>query len=428
VSELSRRKVLRAISAGGVGGALAIAGGQYCGVAAALPRPRDVARTGDNLVVWENESAGSDAWTLGHGGTSGVDERAPQLHGYTSSTSVEAGGTIDFHLASHVTQGCTIAIYRVGHYGGARARHLLTSEQVRVAPRPRRRAVAVSGPEACDWPVSWSLDVPRDWVSGVFLAVFTSEDDRRAYAPFVVRDPARRSDILMVLPFTSYQAYNNWPLEMRTEAGPRSFQVSFDRPYARLGLPGRFGMDTSTARWAEEAGHDITYASDLDVHEGRIDPLKHTVVLFSGHDEFWSRQMRDSAALAVEAGTHLAFLAPCDTHRRIRLAPSGSGRPGRVMTSRAKASADQQPLRVPHGRAVRDTSHWLWSGTGLRDSDPLPPALRNIRLHEGPQGTLVFTAGGSHWPLALHEPEHADAQVQRVTANLLTRMLMPQEG
>lgn len=422
MSELSRRTVLRAI---GAGGALAIVGGQYCDVAAAFPRHRAVARTGDNPVVWENESAGSDAWTMGHGGTSGVDDRKPELQGYASSTSVAAGDTIDFHLASHVTQGCTIAIYRVGHYGGARARHLLTSEPVRVAPRPRRRAGGISGPASCDWPVSWSLDVPRDWISGIFLAVFTSEDDRRAYTPFVVRDPARRSDILMVLPFTSYQAYNNWPLQTRTEVDPRSFHVSFDRPYTRLGLPGRFGMDTSTARWAEEAGHDVTYASDLDVHEGRIDPLKHTVVLFAGHDEFWSRQMRDSAARAVEAGTHLAFLAPCDTHRRIRLAPSGSGRPGRVMTSGANAAADRQPLRVPHGRAVRDMSHWLWSGTGLRDGDPLPQVLQNVRLHEDAQGTLVFAAGASHWPLALHEPEHVDARIRRVTANLLTRMLMP---
>ncbi|CAM5665381.1 hypothetical protein SMICM304S_05120 [Streptomyces microflavus] len=43
-------------------------------------------------------------------------------------------------------------------------------------------------------------------MSGIYLAVFTSADGFRSSTPFVVRDTERRSDLLMVLPFTTYQA------------------------------------------------------------------------------------------------------------------------------------------------------------------------------------------------------------------------------
>ncbi|MFJ8768627.1 N,N-dimethylformamidase beta subunit family domain-containing protein [Streptomyces clavifer] len=75
----------------------------------------------------------------------------------------------------------------------AGARHLLTSESVDVKPRRTKpEPQPGTGLIACDWPVSWTLQIPKGWVSGVFLAVFTSQDGHRSYTPFVVRDTDRR--------------------------------------------------------------------------------------------------------------------------------------------------------------------------------------------------------------------------------------------
>ncbi|WP_262387189.1 N,N-dimethylformamidase beta subunit family domain-containing protein [Streptomyces sp. TRM49041] len=417
-------------------------------------------RTGDNPIVLENQAVGSDGWAVGHGGTMGVDEKRPQLQGYASSTSVSGGESLDFHIASHVPQSCTVAIYRVGHYGSARARHLLTGDDVRVTPRKSARAQHGSRAAACDWPVSWTLDVPDAWVSGIHLAVFTSEDGHRAYTPFVVRDTARPSDILIVLPFATYQADN-----AEDRRGPGMFKVSFDQPYAGLGLPRGFGRDTSTARWAEEACYDVTYATDLDLHEGRIAPSRHTAIVFSGRHAHWSEQMRDVAGRAVGAGTHLAFLGPDVADLRTRVEPAPNGRPGHVLTCYRDA---RDPVagsgEQPEPLVVRDSAHWLWSGSELRDGEPVPgltaaaadgdtriapPGTRgagqtllaeprtdgrgqsrltgagHTRVYENGRKTLVFVAGTAHWPLALHEPEHVSAHVQRATAALLTRMLEP---
>ncbi|MCX5341340.1 N,N-dimethylformamidase beta subunit family domain-containing protein [Streptomyces atratus] len=403
---MSRRT---AIGAFGVGAA-AITGYRMLGESGST------AHTGDNPVVRENRATGSREWAVGRGGTKNVMDELVQIQGYASKTSVSCGESIDFHLSSHLAQECTVAIYRIGHYGGSGARHLVTSDRVSVRPRTKPGAAAGTGLIACDWPVAWTLDVPKTWVSGMYLAVFTSQDGYRSHTPFVVRDTARRSDILMVVPFTTYQAYNFWPFDGHSGKNlyrgyadgkwggvdERAFKVSFDRPYPRSGLPRWFNLDTSAARWAESAGYDITYASSVDLHDGRIDPSKYRVMLFSGHDEYWSEEMRDCAEGAVDAGTHLAFLASNNIYFHIRLEDSADGRSGRVVTC-YKETPDPEPgvagptvrwrqLGTKHRRAeqgllgvqyngivdepvplvVRRSGHWFWSGTGLRDGDEIP--------------------------------------------------------
>ncbi|MFC9246590.1 N,N-dimethylformamidase beta subunit family domain-containing protein [Streptomyces sp. NPDC057136] len=412
---MSRRTALGAIGLGAVG----VVGLQLRDQAESLPR-RPAARTGNNPVAQENGAVGSDQWTLGRDGTKKVTDEDVQIQGYASATSVSHGESLNFHISSHTAQKCTVAVYRIGHYQGSGARHLLTSEPVDVKPRTKPEPQPGTGLIACDWPVSWTLEIPKMWVSGIFLAVFTSQDGHRSYTPFVVRDAARRSDVLMVVPFTTYQAYNMWPFDGRTgknlykgytangEMGgnpERALKVSFDRPYMQSGFPRWFDMDMSAARWAESAGYDITYASSIDLHEGRIDPSQYTAIIFSGHDEYWSKEMRDCAEDAVDAGTHLAFLASNNIYFHVRLEAGAGGLPGRVVTC-YKEAPDPDPgaagptvrwrqlgkkhhkaeqgllgvqyngiLKEPVPLIVRKGDHWFWSGTGLRDGDEIPDLI-----------------------------------------------------
>ncbi|MFC3572678.1 N,N-dimethylformamidase beta subunit family domain-containing protein [Streptomyces yaanensis] len=248
MSEMSRRTVLRAAGAG----AVVIAGVQWTAAGVAEARPLTAHRTGDNPVVRENRAPGSDAWGVGHGESRGVDPKRPEIQGYAAAASVAPGETLGLHLSSRTARSCTVEIYRLGHYDGVRARHLLTATDV-----PVGRA--------------WRVTVPDTWVSGIFLAVLTTGDGHRAYAPFVVREPARPSDLLVVV-------------SLSTAHGP----------YAGLGMPEGFGTDTSASRWLEEAGYDVTYATEQDLHEGRVDPARYTAVVLPGAagDTRWSRKTR----------------------------------------------------------------------------------------------------------------------------------------
>ncbi|MEU0674615.1 N,N-dimethylformamidase beta subunit family domain-containing protein [Streptomyces sp. NPDC006172] len=247
MGELSRRTVLSAAGAGAV-----TVGGSRPAVAATQARPFAAPRTGDNPVVRENRAPGSHAWALGHGETCGVDPGRPEIQGGTTTSSVAPGETLGLRLTARTAHACTVEIYRLGHYGGVRARRLLTAVGVPV-DRP------------------WRVTVPGAWLSGLFLAVLTTAEGRRSYAPFVVREPARPSDVLLVVPLNAAH-----------------------RPHAGLGLPEDFGTDTSASRWLEEAGYDVTYATEGDLRERRVDPARYPAVVLPGGagDARWSRRTR----------------------------------------------------------------------------------------------------------------------------------------
>ncbi|WP_405432873.1 N,N-dimethylformamidase beta subunit family domain-containing protein [Streptomyces anulatus] len=202
--------------------------------------------------------------------------------------------------------------------------------------------------------------------------------------------------------------------------------------------------------------------------------------------------MRDCAEGAVASGTHLAFLASNNIYFHIRVEPSADGREGRVVTcykeapdpepgaagptvrwrklAKKRRKAEQGLLGVqyngilaePAPLVVKESDHWFWKGTGLRDGDGIPdlvgveadgfdPSMprpadseqtllaaspykdswgrgrreQNTSLCENAEGTLVFVAGTFHWPLALNEPDHLSPLVQRATRNLVEKMLEP---
>ncbi|MGW2558863.1 N,N-dimethylformamidase beta subunit family domain-containing protein [Streptomyces sp. NPDC001514] len=457
-------------------------------------------------VADENLLTGSDQWLSDPRHPQASGDRRGQIQGYASATSVGHGEVIDFHVSVHDRQRYRITVFRLGDYGGTGARLRTTSSSL----QGRRRTIPEADPEtgaiACDWPVSWSLRIPSDWMSGLYQAVFTTDDGHRSSTPFVVREPDRASDILVVLPFTTYQAYNMWPKNGHTGknlyrgytasgkvggADERAYKVSFDRPYSGAGTPNWLQMDTSFIRWAERAGHDVTYASSLDLHEGTVDTANYRAVFFPGHDEYWSKPMLDSAKKSVSAGTHLAFLASNNVYFHVRMEPSADGRSNRIMAC-YKSSADPAPdkagctsrwrelspdqrqaeqsllgiqfngiLKDPAPLVVKESGHWFWAGTGLREGArlprmvgveadgydpkaPSPPGARRTLLAESPyrdkrgkgkrrvqhtaltempSGAMVFVAGTFHWALALDDPEYRHEHIRTATANLVTRML-----
>ncbi|WDZ86158.1 N,N-dimethylformamidase beta subunit family domain-containing protein [Micromonospora cathayae] len=365
-------------------------------------------------VEQENRSAGRP-WPPTDDRRPGVDDRHRQIQGYASVTSVAHGQTIDFHVAVQPAGAYRISIVRLGWYDGAGARELLTSSELTGRPAPVPAPDPRTGTLVCRWPVSWTLRIPDDWISGLYQAIFTSADGWRGYTPFVVRDDRRAAALCVVLPFTTYQAYNQWPMDQVSgrslyygyRAGMldydrRALEVSFDRPYAHQGWPKHLDRDHDFIRWAERNNYDVTYATSEDLHLGRLDPARYRGIVFSGHDEYWSRPMRLAAERAVTAGTSLAFLAANSVYWHVRLRSTADGRPARLLTCHKTSpdpwsdaagpttywrsvapdgsTAEQGLLGVqyngivptPQPLVVSSAGHWFWAGTGLADGDRIP--------------------------------------------------------
>ncbi|MFJ1550108.1 N,N-dimethylformamidase beta subunit family domain-containing protein [Streptomyces sp. NPDC088246] len=416
MSHVSRRAALGIFGAGAVGTTGLVYNYLHDGPRNEQP-VRGESRTGKNPVVTENARTGTRTWQIEGKGIRAANDRDRQIQGYASTTSAAAGDSVHFHVSVRPAQDFTVTVHRLGYYNDQGGREVSRSPSLHGVTHPVPEAHPEHGMIDCQWPVSWTLDIPEDWTSGVYLALFTTKDGHRSSTPFVVRETQRPSDLLVVLPFTTYQAYNAWPQDGRTgknlykgfdaqgrNAGnaARAFKVSFDRPYSHGGTPSWFEMDCSLARWAEMSGYDVTYATSLDLHEGRIDPSKYAAMVFPGHDEYWSRQMRTVAEEAIAARTHLAYLGANNIYFHIRMEKSPAGTDNRVVAcykqdpdptpdengptvrwrdlEKKRKHAEQRLLGVqyngmlakPVPLVVRESGHWLWKGTGLTDGDKIP--------------------------------------------------------
>jgi hypothetical protein len=216
------------------------------------------------------------------------------------------------------------------------------------------------------------------------------------------------------------------------------------------------------------------------------------VFLSGGHNEYWSKPMYDGVQQARDAGVHLGFFGADAVYWQVRFEPSPlSGAADRVVVGYKDRSIDpvqgptttvlwrdpflnrpeQQLMGVQFSGGqlaisgpnapyvVRNSSSWVYAGTGLADGDsipgivgyetdssmssfPLPTSvagtyqvlsqspftdpggtamIANSSIYQAPSGAWVFGAGTISWSWGLDANGVVDPRIQRITANLLNR-------
>lgn len=322
-------------------------------------------------ITLENARPGQTDWVL-------TDPADHEVEGYASATSINRGEQLRLYIHS-TDPAVTIAIYRMGWYGGNGARLMRGGIVIPGVRQPMPTADPVTGLIECDWQVSYTLHTstndPQDWLSGIYLAKLTgSTSGKQSYIIFVVREDDRPADILFQSSVTTYQAYNNWggkstyPSNSQDERWAR--KVSFNRPYGRSQHPrggsgtgaGEFltamsihptraistaGWEYNMVRWLERQGYDVTYSTDIDTHS-RADFWKgHRAWLSVGHDEYWSVDMRHHVEAARDQGLGLGFFSANTCYWQIRLEPSSrTGEANRTMVSYKEVAQQEDPLAL----------------------------------------------------------------------------------
>lgn len=353
------------------------------GVSAAATDP---CGTGSNPIVCENSQPGtpmSDWYSPNAWG---------DIEGFPTTTSVSPGGTVNFKISSPTTY--TIAIYRLGWYGGDGARLMPTS--------PTATFSAVSQP-ACDkqastgmvdcgnWKVTNSWAVPSTAVSGVYIAAF-DQGNGAGYMPypFVVNNPSSHSDVVVQTSDQTWQAYNTWGgADLYLGNGPapdgRDYAVSYNRPMDVAGDNGVFGSEYAMIQWLERNGYDVSYLSGVDVSTQGSLLLNHKVFMSSGHDEYWNQNQWNAAAAARAAGVNLAFFAGNDVFWRTQLQPSiADGAADRTIDEYKMTKMEVNP---PDG--VADPSG-TWTGTWM---DPAGNGIGGNSPQNQLTGTLFDVNG-----------------------------------
>lgn len=117
------------------------------------------------------------------------------MEGYCSRTSIRAGDRLAVYVSTDPPAEYTVDIYRMGYYGGTGGRLMRSLGPFQGAAQP----TPDDGPHnvrESQWKEGFGLQIPRDWVSGVYLGKLTTrQTGGESYMVFIVRED-RKADLV----------------------------------------------------------------------------------------------------------------------------------------------------------------------------------------------------------------------------------------
>lgn len=294
--------------------------------------------TAANAIQTENALPGTEGWRRDDApyptSAQSFAGLVTSIDGYTVEQSVAPGGTVQLHVAVATPDlHYRIQVYRLGWYGGVGARgkaclpaaNCIGDRAGVVQPATPPPMNPVTGEVDAGWPVTDTINVGSDWVSGYYIAelVLTNGPNMGTarWVPFIVRSPASHSATLVQVPVNTWLAYNGWGgkslYDNKSAGGIRANHVSFARPYwaAEFHL---FDYEYPLVRFLERNGYDLSYATDVDVHRTPTQLRNHRLVMIAGHDEYWSAEMRDAFEAARGAGVNIANMGANNGYWQVR--------------------------------------------------------------------------------------------------------------
>ena len=181
-----------------------------------------------------------------------------------------------------------------------------------------------------NWNTYLDIKIPADFNSGIYKLEFTAGGEN-SYTFFSVQEKvyARHAKILILDHVTTEAAYHNFGGKslygFNSTDSKKSDIVSLERPMAA----GQWQQINEFASWMDE--QDISYeaASMLDVHFGWDESSQtslldaYNLVLIVGHNEYWSRQMRDAYDAYLANGGNVAIFSGNTMWWQIRISPDG---------------------------------------------------------------------------------------------------------
>ncbi|MBV8985002.1 MAG: hypothetical protein JO248_11250 [Acidimicrobiia bacterium] len=435
-------------------------------------------------VQAENAKPGTSDWRVSNAGKDG------DLEGYADKVSAQQGDTVRLFVSTKES-GYHVEAYRIGYYGGLGARLVWKSGELpghlQAAATRDKQTNMVEAP----WSPSLSVPLTSGFPPGVYLFKLVGDSGVQHYVPLTIRDDRSTAAFVIQNSVTTWQAYNLWAgydlYEGKNGSGGSDFEhrarvVSFDRPYSMGAGSGDFlGNEFPLISLAESLGLDVTYWTDVDLHErGQQLLTRHKALLTLGHDEYWSPDMRSAAEHARDQGVNLAFFGANAVFRKIRFDASQMGA-DRHETDYKSAREDPMngtdnkavtvdwrlaPISQPESTLigdfyecnpvkadmiVGDPSAWIYAGTGLDKGDRLRNLVgpeydrfdasgpKNVQImarspvdcrgkasysdmtyYSAPSGAGVWASGTNWWISKLSEDCPAPPSVTTTTSSTTT--------
>lgn len=262
------------------------------------------------------------------------------ISGYADVLSVLPGGALNLYVSTDAPQ-FRVEFYRQGATLAGPLAGMPVPDLRAGVKRPPGKSTAAWG-----WQ-SYPFTIPGGWQSGAYIAMFvevgangvdlpnqpldrSSPDGPDRKALFVVRQPpAAARPVLVKIPTATYAAYNFTGGGSTYTKIPR---VTLHRPGCGTGGETSFALrggasyqqdvydqdsdrhnfvhlEAPFIRWLERNQYVLDYCTDFDLHftSGLLDPYQ--LLLSIGHDEYWTKNMRDAVAAMIQRGGNVAFFS-----------------------------------------------------------------------------------------------------------------------
>jgi hypothetical protein len=226
-----------------------------------------------------------------------------------------------------------------------------------------------------------------DWPSGVYAARIDADDGRVGFAPLVVRPVAPKHRTAVVMPTSTWQAYNFYDADGdgwgdTWYARWKTISVDPTRPHANRGVPYRFrSYDLQFLRWLASTGREVDFYADEDLEDfpsAASLRAAYDLVVFPGHTEYVSAALYDLISGYRDAGGNLMFLSANNFFRRVDRYDGALvlvdewrslARPEAALCGVQYLASDRGQRHGPFVVSGRDAAPWAFEGTGLEQGD-----------------------------------------------------------
>jgi hypothetical protein len=278
--------------------------------------------------------------------------------------------------------------------------------------------IPVEGPRTLDWrnhrnaPAEVYVPIPAGLPTGIYCARLDSDDGRTGFAPLVVPPTTPTQRVAVVVPTTTWQAYNFYDADGdgwgdTWYARWKTMHVDMRRPHANRGVPYRFrSYELAFYHWLAQRGIQVDMYGDPDL-ERFADPdalrAAYDLLVFPGHTEYVTGRLYDLISGFRDRGGNLLFLSANNFFRRVDRNTEGTtahlidewrnlGRPEAALCGVQYLASDRGQRHAPFVVSGADQVPWAFDGTGLANGSTFGSYGIEIdaRTPDSPPGTTVL--------------------------------------
>ena len=221
--------------------------------------------------------------------------------------------------------------------------------------------------------------------SGLYAARLVGPSGHVGYAPLIVRPAAPTQRIAVVLPTTTWQAYNYYDRN-GDGFGDTWYslwaqkRIDLTRPHLRRGVPERYrSYEVQFLHWLASRGHAVDYYADEDIDlfpSPEMLRFAYDLIIFPGHTEYVTQRLYDLVQGYRDLGGRLMFLSANNffrhvtrtgTHAKLIGEWRDAGRPESALLGAQYLANDSGERQQPYVVTGADTASWAFAGTGLRN-------------------------------------------------------------